>query len=67
MATTAAARAGVSTEGAGRRALAAATHAVGRARRASGGVFGSGTSTRQMPVDFTSLDLAGWNRQGAHC
>eukprot|EP00965_Chrysotila_dentata_P019726 654361-Pleurochrysis_carterae.AAC.1 len=66
MATAAAARAGVLTEGMGRRAVAAATHAVGRARRASDGEFGSGTSTRQAPVDFTSLDLAGWNQQGAH-
>eukprot|EP00965_Chrysotila_dentata_P031295 1041961-Pleurochrysis_carterae.AAC.1 len=64
MATAAAARAGVSTEGAGRWALATATQAVGRARRASDGMFESGTSTSWAPVDFTSLDLAGWNRHG---
>eukprot|EP00965_Chrysotila_dentata_P021346 706626-Pleurochrysis_carterae.AAC.2 len=65
MATAAAAQVGVSTEGAGRRAVAAAAHVVGRARQASDGSFGVVTSTSHAPVDFTSLDLAGWNRYGA--
>eukprot|EP00965_Chrysotila_dentata_P233152 6199414-Pleurochrysis_carterae.AAC.1 len=55
----------VSTEGVEVRAAAAAVQAVRHARRASSNAYNTATATRSQPVDFTSLRLAEWNRQGA--
>eukprot|EP00965_Chrysotila_dentata_P212062 6186814-Pleurochrysis_carterae.AAC.1 len=68
MLTTAAAPSGsaVSTEGAGARALAAASRAVRLSKRASDEAYILQWSVLRAPsVDFTSLGLPGWNRHGA--